>query len=75
MNGKFVEKYGAAWKDMDMDMKMMAIMSEIYDLREAIDPVRGICKVVDRHTLYWRVTIFFAVAVLGAVITKLIGVF
>ena len=34
MNGKFQEKYGSAWKDMDSDTRQMILMSEIFDLRE-----------------------------------------
>lgn len=36
MNGKFAEKYGASWAELNSDMKMMAIMSEIFDLRENV---------------------------------------
>lgn len=55
MNGKFVEKYGEAWKEMDHDMKLMVIMSEIFDLRERIEPVSKYCKMVDNHSTYWKI--------------------
>lgn len=58
MNGKFEQKYGLTWKDMDTDSRMMAIMSELFDLRESIEPLSGSCKTVDRHSLYWRVFIW-----------------
>lgn len=53
LNGKFVEKYGLNWKDMDNDARWQAMMSELFDLREGIEPVKSICKVVDRHTIYF----------------------
>lgn len=40
MNGKFVEKYGLAWKDMDMDAKLQALMSEQFDTRETLNNIR-----------------------------------
>lgn len=75
MNGKFIEKYGNAWAELDNDMKMMAIMSEIYDLRESVEPFKKTCKVVERHSIYWGVAIFVIIALAGATITKLIGLF
>jgi len=58
MNGKFEQKYGLAWKDMDHDARMLAIMSEIFDLREDMQPLRDLCKRVDRHEIYWKICVF-----------------
>ncbi len=69
LNGKFQEKYGLAWKDMDMDARMQAIMSELFDLRDAVDPVGDTCKKVARHEIYFK-----AIGIVsGVVVTGLIG--
>ena len=36
MNGKFIEKYGEAWTNLDNDTRQMVLMSEIFDLREDV---------------------------------------
>ena len=53
LNGKFIEKYGKAWLKMDDGERQMAFMSEIFDLREAVEPLSKVCKVVDRHSFYF----------------------
>ncbi len=53
LNGKFIEKYGKAWLTMDDGEKWMAVMSEVFDLREKMEPVAGTCEVVKRHTTYF----------------------
>jgi hypothetical protein len=55
LNGKFVEKYGLAWKEMDDDARWQTMMSELFDLRESVDPVKTMCKTVDRHSIYFTV--------------------
>ncbi len=64
LNGKFQEKYGLAWKDMDMDARMQAIMSEIFDLRETVSPLDKTCRDVERHKIYF--------GILGIVITAIL---
>ena len=68
LNGKFQEKYGLAWKDMDMDARMQAVMSEIFDLREAVDPVSATCKKVDRHETYFK-ALWWIVGVVSVALT------
>ncbi len=75
MNGKFIEKYGAAWKDMDSDMKLMAIMSEIYDLREHIKDVPIYCKLVDVHSTYFKIIAPVGLIIIGALITVIVNAF
>ena len=75
MNGRFIEKYGEAWGKMDNDMKLMVIMSELYDLRESVEPFSKTCRTVDRHSWYWKVAIFILIVIVGTVIPKLIGLF
>lgn len=55
LNGKFQEKYGLTWKDMDNDARMQSIMSELFDLREAVDPFDKTCKKVEKHDIYFRI--------------------
>ncbi len=52
MNGKFIEKYGSTWGDLKPDMQLMAIMSEIFEIRESHDAVRKIVSEVPcvKHT-------------------------
>ena len=54
MNGKFVEKYGQTWSQMDQDEKMMAIMSEIFDLNEKIEIVPKNRRCIERHDIYFK---------------------
>jgi len=54
MNGKFVEKYGQAWSQMEQDEKMMAIMSEIFDLNEHVKGYSATYKKVDKHDVYFK---------------------
>ena len=69
MNGEFLDKYGKTWERMSDDEKQMAFMSEIFDLREAIKPVKGFCETVARHVTYFR-----AIAIItGLVLTGVIG--
>ena len=75
MNGKFIEKYGEAWGEMNDDMKMMSIMSEIYDLKEAVEPMKKTCRVVEKHSTYWGISITFLILMAGACISKLVGLF
>ena len=69
LNGKFVEKYGLSWKDMDNDARLMAIMSEIFDLSESVEPVPSMCKIVEKHETWWKIAgviiTAFAVALIG----------
>ena len=53
LNGKFIEKYGKSWMEMDNESRWMAVMSEIFDIREAVEPVKKTCKIVDRHSFYF----------------------
>jgi hypothetical protein len=53
LNGKFIEKYGKAWLSMDDGERQMAIMSEIFDLRESADCLPKVKKDVDR--LKWTI--------------------
>jgi len=54
LNGKFIEKYGKQWATMDDGEKQMAVMSEIFDLRESVEPVAAICKTIEKHKTYFR---------------------
>jgi len=54
LNGRFIEKYGQRWAEMDDGEKQMALMSEIFDLREAIEPVSDMCKTVEKHRTYFK---------------------
>jgi len=54
LNGRFIEKYGQRWAEMDDGQKQMALMSEIFDLREAIEPISEICKTVEKHKTYFK---------------------
>jgi len=54
MNGKFVEKYGQSWSQMGQDEKMMAIMSEIFDLNEHVENYSATRTKVDKHDLYFK---------------------
>ncbi len=54
LNGKFIAKYGMSFKDMDIDARWQALMSELFDLREDIEPVKDVCNTVDRHKLYFK---------------------
>lgn len=71
MNGKFEQKYGMSWKDMDTDSRMQAIMSEIFDLRIDLEPVKDACKKVTRHEVYWKITGI----IVGGFTLALIGLF
>ena len=72
MNGKFVEKYGNTWAELNPDMKMMAIMSEIFDLREDISPMKDACKTVDKHKTYFKAVGLFVTCILFPVLVYLI---
>ena len=71
LNGKFESKYGLAWKDMDHDSRLMAIMSELFDLRDTVQPMSEMCKIVEKHKTYWTIAIFFA----SAISLSLVGLF
>jgi hypothetical protein len=74
LNGKFIEKYGLTWKDMDNDARWQTMMSEIFDLRESVDPVKIVCKVVDRHSLYFTILwiiLTLIVVPIGLILLKL----
>ena len=74
LNGKFIEKYGLTWKDMDNDARWQAMMSELFDLRESVDPVKSVCKVVDRHSLYFTILwilLTLIVVPIGLILLKL----
>lgn len=64
LNGKFQEKYGLAWKDMDNDARMQSIMSELFDLRDAIGPFDKTCKEVEKHKVYFGILGIVVVAIL-----------
>ena len=73
MNGKFVEKYGATWADLDNDNKMMVICSEIFDLREEMREFKDTCEIVKKHVLYWKIALFIVSPIWLATIAVLIG--
>lgn len=54
LNGKFTEKYGKSWQSMDEGERQMALMSELFDLRESVEPVKGLCESVDKHRTYFK---------------------
>jgi hypothetical protein len=47
LNGKFLAKYGKTWLTMDDGEKWMAVMSEIFDLREQTECLPKVTKTVD----------------------------
>lgn len=54
LNGNFINKYGKSWRDMDDGERSMAIMNEIFDLRESTEPVKDLCEKVSRHDTYLK---------------------
>lgn len=75
MNGKFMEKYGEAWGEMNQDMKMMAIMSEIYDLRESIGPIKPFCEKVRKHDFQLTIIKWIGGIIVSGIILSLIALF
>jgi len=79
MNGKFTEKYGQSWGEMNNDTKMMVIVSEIFDLREDFTPLKNTietyCKLVDKNK--WELTLikYIGGAVSVAIIAALVTLF
>jgi len=68
LNGKFIEKYGQRWAEMDDGEKQMALMSEMFDLRESVEPISEICKTVEKHRTYFK---WIGVAIVSIVIPLL----
>lgn len=64
LNGKFEQKYGLSWKDMDNDARMQSIMSELFDLRDVVEPFSKTYKEVEKHKTYFRILGFVMVAIL-----------
>ena len=54
LNGNFINKYGKSWDDMDEGQKQMALMSELFDLRESVEPVKDLCDKVSQHSTYLK---------------------
>jgi hypothetical protein len=79
MNGKFVEKYGTAWKEMNTDMKLMAIMSELFDFNEEIKPIvrewPETCKQVAKNKYDLSIAKWAGGVVVSAIIVALIAFF
>ena len=73
MNGKFIEKYGQAWAELNDDMKMMSIMSEIFDLREEMREFKDTCETVRKHVLYWRIALFVVTPIMLAIVTWMVS--
>jgi len=82
LNGRFIEKYGQSWSQMDDREKQMALMSEIFDLREDMEPVKShlssVCKTVENHKTYfrgiWVAISLIAIPVIGAIIKFIMGI-
>jgi hypothetical protein len=72
LNGKFTEKYGKSWENMDRDARDQALMSELFDLRDDVSPMKTVCKTVDRHTVYF--TILWIILTMVAIPTLLLAI-
>jgi len=75
MNGKFIEKYGTTWGEMNQDTKMMVLVSEIFDLREEIDPLRSFCDKVKKHEFHLNIIKYVGSVIASGLILGMIAIF